>query len=351
MKLSRLAWSGLCLVSAAAIGCGAAPPAPITLVIAAPAPSEPPPPPPPRPPPVLAVAVDPLLPTVDEVRDGRFRRRPPRATPLLVVEVQALETLLASTDRASPDRPKLLFRIALSYAELTRAAQRDREQARDPDLRARADKLITKASGKAIDDYQLLAREHPTWCVGPGTVASTRGTGCNDEVLYYLGLEAERAGQSDVARHSYLELVQSAPQSRLVPAAYLAFGEMFLAEAAGDPSKLTLAEQAYAKSAELPSDGAIGALARYRLAQVYAKQGDDGRALAQLVQAAAAAREHPEAAGIAAAVRRDAVIVYARSGDPDKTRQFFAKITSSAEELETAMDAAMAELSRRRGRP
>src|SRR5262245_43473431 len=64
---------------------------------------EPLPPLTPKPPP-LALA--------DYFRDPRFSHHPPRSLQLLVVETRAIETLLGNTADSSPDRPKLIRRLA-----------------------------------------------------------------------------------------------------------------------------------------------------------------------------------------------------------------------------------------------
>jgi hypothetical protein len=59
-------------------------------------------------------------------RDDRFRGRPMKSRALLVTELQGLEALFSTTSAASPDRPALMNRLALGYAELERRAEADR---------------------------------------------------------------------------------------------------------------------------------------------------------------------------------------------------------------------------------
>lgn len=73
-----------------------------------------------------------------------------------------------------------------------------------------------------------------------------------DEVLYYAGLDHELAGNVTAARRSYYEVIKQYPSSKLVPFAYFAFGELFLAETESDPSKAQLAEQAYREVLKYP---------------------------------------------------------------------------------------------------
>src|SRR3954469_14418579 len=62
-------------------------------------------------------------------RDERRQRMAQKSRQLLVTEIQGLETLYASTPRTSPDRPKLMRRLAEGYVELESAAFRDKTEA------------------------------------------------------------------------------------------------------------------------------------------------------------------------------------------------------------------------------
>ncbi len=61
-------------------------------------------------------------------RDERRNRLAPKVRQLLVTEIQGLESLYASTPKSSPDRPKLMRRLAEGYVELEAAAFRDKTE-------------------------------------------------------------------------------------------------------------------------------------------------------------------------------------------------------------------------------
>lgn len=156
-------------------------------------------------------------------RDPRLARAPrPRA--LVVTELAQLERLFAASTVGSPDRPNLLRRLAEDYGELARTADGS---------------VASAARKKSLDDYQLLVDEAPN---DPHV----------DEALYYAGLERELSGDKSSARKLYYELIKRTPQSKLVPLAYFAFGELFFAEAVADPAKNDLAEQAYKEVVKYP---------------------------------------------------------------------------------------------------
>jgi TolA-binding protein len=174
----------------------------------------------------------------------------------LRVEIQQLKGLLELTSKESPERPRILRRLAENYTELAWAAPRESESAR------------TYAS----QYYTTLVKEHRTHCAAPPE------KGCADEALYYLGLELELLGNYDMARKNYFMLVRDFPQSTFVPYAYFAFGELFFSEGMkGDPSKLPLAEQAYEKVTQF-TDSPVAPEALLRLAQMADAAGDVAKA-------------------------------------------------------------------------
>src|SRR5262249_7687152 len=158
-----------------------------------------------------------------------------------------LESLFATTPKNAPDRPQLARRLAENYVELESAAFRDKTEAgikadsmknnpgeagKAKQSAAAAAQMMDRARKKAIEYYTLLKTGYPNYSQ-------------MDEVLYYLAYEYEQAQDLNNARKVYYELIQKAPQSKYIPNAYLAFGELFFNEAQGDPSKWDLAAGAY----------------------------------------------------------------------------------------------------------
>jgi hypothetical protein len=233
-------------------------------------------------------------------RDARRVRLSPRSHALVITEIQGLETLFASTPKSSPDRPKLMRRLADTYVELEAGAL----QAAPP--AAKLAKVAAASRSAATKYYQIVSSQYPRFCAVPG---GSQGSGCADEALYYGGYEMELAGDLDGARKSYLALLQGFPQSRLTPLAYLAFGEMFFEEARGDPSKLPLAEQSYQEVLKYPpGPNDVQGYAQYQLGRVLALHGDRTRALSTLRLALLWARNHqgvPGAVELADAVQRE----------------------------------------------
>lgn len=139
--------------------------------------------------PIQPVPTQPVSPSS---RDPRKLATAPRPQTLLITEIQALERLYAVTAKPSPDRVLLLRRLAEAYVELEYSASAGTD--------AKSVKLLVAARKKAIDHYRRVMKEYP-------------GYAKLDEVVYYLGYEYERAGDSANARAMYRKLTNEFPKS------------------------------------------------------------------------------------------------------------------------------------------
>jgi TolA-binding protein len=275
-------------------------------------------------------------------RDERRNRLAARSRQLLVTEIQGLESLFTSTPKNAPDRPKLMRRLAEGYVELESAAFRDKTEngmkadeakRKNPAQAAgfqteagKADKILSAARQAAIKNYTSLKDQYPKWCQNNNAANPAQSTGCTDEVLYYLAYEYEQALNLDQARKIYLELIQSWPNSKFIPNAYLAFGELFFNEAQGDPSKWALAEQSYSEVIKYPApENKVWGYAHYKLGYVYWNKGDFARAMSELKKTIDYGVQYaslPNAEQLAVSARRDIIPIYALAGDPKRAYDF-----------------------------
>jgi TolA-binding protein len=276
-------------------------------------------------------------------RDERRAKYQPKIRQLLITEIQGLEALFQQTPKNSPDRAKLMRRLAEGYVELESAAFRDKtenqvkaEEAKrkNPGAAgglaaesAKADKIMLAARGQAIKYYTVLKDQYPKFC-------QSGNTGCTDEVLYYLAYEYEQGQNLDQARKVYLELISSWPQSKFIPNAYLAFGELFFNEAQGDPSKWALAEQSYSEVIKYPPpDNKVWGYAHYKLGYVAWNKGDFGKALSEFkktIDYGVQYAQLPNASQLAVSARKDIIPVYALAGDPKRAYDFLHPISGDA---------------------
>jgi TolA-binding protein len=260
----------------------------------------------------------------------------------LLREIATVTKLYRDTPKDSQEKGQLLRRLADDYAELESDLFREQMQTealsqevrrinpvRSRHLRGKAKEIgtrVARARKQAIKHYARLAKKHPNYCQFPKK-KKLGDRGCTDQALYYLAYEHELAKDYDEARNVYLKIVTDWPKSKYVPHAYLAFGELYFSEAQGDPSRWTLAEQAYEKvTAYPPPDNPLFGYAHYKLAYVHWNQGAYDQALAHFKKVVAFGQKYgalPNAKGLMHAARRDLVPVYATTGKASKAYAFF----------------------------
>ena len=273
----------------------------------------------------------------DAPRDERKSRLQARQRALLVTEIQGIERLFETTKKNSPDRVQLARRLAESYVELEAAAFRDKTEAEikrdgfkktNPQAAGQqqtqanqADAVMKAARKKAIENYTLVVNDYPNY---PAL----------DEVLYYLAYEYEQASDLKNARSVYYDLIKKRPDSKYIPNAYLAFGELFFNEAQGDPSKWALAGQAYSEVIKYPPpNNKVYGYAWYKLAYVFWNTGELDKALnafKKTIEFGVAFAQLPGAAKLADSARRDVIPVYALKGDPAQAYNFLHNISGDA---------------------
>ncbi len=279
----------------------------------------------------------PNAPTTTQPRDLRKSRLQARGRALLVTEIAGLENLFRTTPRNAPDRVQLARRMAEDYVELESAAFRDKTQAeiardglrkKNPSAAGQkqaqanqANAIMLAARKKVVQYYTLIVDQYPNY-------------GQLDEVLYYLAYEYEQANDLANARRVYYDLIKKKPNSKYIPNAYLAFGELFFNEAQGDPSKWDLAAQAYAEVIKFPPEKSkVYGYAWYKLAYVFWNKGDFDKALnafKHTIDFGTNYTQYPGAAKLADSARRDVIPVYALKGDPGQAYNFFRNISGDA---------------------
>jgi TolA-binding protein len=279
----------------------------------------------------------PNAPSESQPRDERKSRLQARAQGLLVIEIRGLENLFGTTPQNAPDRVQLARRLAEDYVELESAAFREKTQAEiDRDalkktnataagqkqtLATQANRIMLSARQKVVDNYQLIINQYPNY-------------GLLDEVLYYLAYEYEQSNDLTNARRVYYDLIKKKPDSKYIPNAYLAFGELFFNEAQGDPSKWDFAAQAYTEVIKFPPEKSkVYGYAWYKLAYVFWNKGEIDKALnafKKTIDFGTNFTQYPGAAKLADSARRDVIPVYALKGDPTAAYNFFRNISGDS---------------------
>jgi tetratricopeptide (TPR) repeat protein len=281
------------------------------------------------------------------VRDARGSALKQRVLALLVTEIQQLESLYRTTEARSKDRPMLLRRLAEDYVELENAAFREKTEAevKRDELKqsnprgagqqqtiANARKTTLDRSRKAaINYYSILVNDYAgqpstTFPQNPPPAYPNL-----DEVYYYLAYEYEQSGDTSNARRVYLDLITKTPNSKYIPNAYLAFGDLFFNEALNDPTKWDPCKQAYQKViVKPPPENKVYGYAWYKLAYVFWNMGDLPHALdafKKTIDFGTQFAQLPNAKKLAESGRKDVVPVYALAGSPTDAYNFFKNLS------------------------
>ncbi|HEY3818083.1 MAG TPA: hypothetical protein VGL81_12980 [Polyangiaceae bacterium] len=280
-------------------------------------------------------------------RNQRASALKQRVLALLITEIQQLEMLFKSTEPRSKDRPMLLRRMAEDYVELENAAFREkteaevkrdnfktsnpREAGKQQAIANSRKTTMDRARKAAIANYTMLVTDYSGQ---PSQMFATNPPPAYpqlDEVYYYLAYEYEQASDTANARRVYLDLITKTPNSKYIPNAYLAFGELFFNEAMGDPTKWEPAKQAYIKViAKPPPENKVYGYAWYKLAYVFWNQGDLPHALdafKKTIDFGTQFSQLPNASKLADSARRDVIPVYALAGNPTDAYNFFKNLS------------------------
>jgi tetratricopeptide (TPR) repeat protein len=259
-----------------------------------------------------------------------------RSLALLATEIAGLEALLRSTPVTAPDHVQITRRLAedyvefegVAFAEKTRAeVQRDNLRKSNPVAAGQQqaiandrNRTMLSARQKVIVTYTAILQQHPQYPL-------------LDEVLYYLAYEYEQSNDLQNARRVYYDLIKQKPNSKYIPNAYLAFGELFFNEAQGDPSKWDFAAQAYTEVIKFPpATSKVYGYAWYKLAYVFWNKGEYEKALnafKKTIDFGTSFAQYPGASRLAESARRDVIPVYALKGDPLAAYNFFHNISGA----------------------
>ncbi|MBK6694174.1 MAG: tetratricopeptide repeat protein [Myxococcales bacterium] len=270
-------------------------------------------------------------------RDERASKLKQRQRALLVTEIQGLENLFKTTAKNAADRPDIARRLAETYVELVGAANREKIEAeikRDSLKKSnpaeagkqqatanQANAILNSARTKVQFYYSVIKNEYPNYRA-------------LDKVLYYLAYEYEQQNDNANARKVYLELINKRPDSKYIPNAYLAFGELFFNEAQGDPSKWDLAQQAYTEVLKFPPEkNKVFGYAWYKIGYVFWNKGEFDKSLnafKKVIEWGNGYKDQPGASKLADAARKDTIPVYALKGDPRAAYNFFKGISGDA---------------------
>lgn len=205
--------------------------------------------------------------------DEPGRRLRPDPVDTTSSELEGLGQMLAATPRTSPDRPRILARLAQLYMYVEGGVRSEVARAECPDPKVEA--ILARVNRKAVEALTMLAEDHPAYCTRSFNL---QDPGCADAVIYRIACEEERSGHPEEAFARLAALVRQWPRSRYAPAAHFWFAERLAREAGDDRAKW--AEVIKVLGAALTDrTNPVAPPARYLLAQ--ALEHTEGRARAR----------------------------------------------------------------------
>jgi tetratricopeptide (TPR) repeat protein len=252
-----------------------------------------------------------------------------------LAELEASENSLRTVPRQSSPWAQRAVALARQYADLERVAgslQRDQSP-----RAAHALRIERVARAGALRLYSWLDQYHPT---ADGF----------DYGLIYLARRNLTDGNVRLARRLLYDLIRRFPRSKFVPDAYLAFGELFYAEAHTEPSAWSLAEKAYIEVTKYPPPAnRMYAYARYKLAYVYINTGDYRRALSELkrvVSLDAGDLTSRDGTPLSNSAQDAFVSVFAAIGVPRRAREFFQSAVGGGDDADERTRGLLTKLAR-----
>jgi hypothetical protein len=194
--------------------------------------------------------------------------------------------------------------LTILFSALACAREKPPETANNAaDATDTADADLTKGLPSSREDVEACRERILTEGV-PKT-----STGAADGSDLARTAEAARKNKDGKAeRAAYFDLISKAPGSPYVPFAYFEFAELFKAEAATDPTKLPLVEEALKEALKHPApQNRLYLVASYRLGQTYVLEKQESAARDTFQHAIDDATTHGEwdcAIPVAEAARR-----------------------------------------------
>ena len=250
-------------------------------------------------------------------------------------QIQFLVRLIKSTDKADPEYPDLLFRLADHHLEkkafFDNSAGAMFEKiyaAEDAGKNKEAKQLEIKQKGfydKGKKASEQAANVYKALVTDPKFQNYKR----MDEALYYYAFELGQLGREQEMQDAYRRLINNYPNSSFISQAYLAFADYYY-----NKSEIQNAVRLYEKVLTF-KDSPVYAYALYKLAWCHLNPIGTAEArydlslnyFIQTIKATEEGRAGSEAAGkqLRKDARRDLVRAYVHAAKPAKAQGFFDK--------------------------
>ena len=241
---------------------------------------------------------------------------------------RSLQTLIERTDDADPAKPGLMFRLAESFAQEQRyhrfrkfealEVQRTPKSATTSNQAAlaKAKRDFSKhraaervALTRAVETYSAMARNK-----------RFRNYEKGHEVLFYYAYTLREAGEDELSRAVFKQLLKRYPTSQFAPNALLSFADHFF-----DTDDLETAMRFYRKVLEFPRSSLYD-YAHYKIGWIYLNQDRNTEALTMFFELAQNTEGKPKKRVLHVAATKDFVRAYAEIGKATRAYQAFQRV-------------------------
>lgn len=224
--------------------------------------------------------------------------------------IKQLEALLKKY-KGTAQEPDLLFRLAELYARRAKTG-------RFVDLyrgeKTLAEILTPKLTGKgaksylgqAITNYQTIQKQFPKYIA-------------MDEVLFNMAFAHEQRGEQNEALKSFTLILEKYPNSKLLPEAHMALGELFFIK-----QNYVESLKNYDRVQEWPISP-IAPIALYKSAWCSYNLKNTPEAIKKMERLLEQSRSKPLISHVRSEARRDIALFYSEVGSPDNAISYFKK--------------------------
>lgn len=266
--------------------------------------------------------------------DGERIQRPGRAKAMAEAKwreaFDLLRKLIEATPDSSPEKPELYYRMSEMFWE--------RASAREIRAFDEEEKCLKAARGESADERCLAQRKQ-----GEAAAQKDRDQAIKiyraivknfpnyprlDEVLFALGFNYMRKGETDGAKKIFAALIRRYPKSRKMPDTLLNLGEIYF-----ENGEVESARKFYGKVAKVYRDSSVYGYAVYKLGWCYFNMGDYTNALRQFLAVIDYTKKQRGSKRSRISLRREAerdlvrTYVNIPGANPTKAVAFFRKVS------------------------
>ncbi len=237
--------------------------------------------------------------------------------------IKQLEALLKKY-KGTTQEPDLLFRLAELYSRRAKTGRFvDLYRGEKTLAEILTPKLTEKGAkaylGQAISNYQTIQKRFSNYSA-------------MDEVLFNMAFAHEQRGEPDQALRTFILILDKHPNSKLLPEAHMALGELYFQK-----QNYLESQKNYDKVQEWPKSP-IAPIALYKSAWCSYNLKNTPEAIKKMERLLEQSRTRPLVSHVRSEARRDIALFYSEVGSPDLAISYFSKHLLENEVGQTVLD-------------